>query len=563
MWREEEKKYKCPKCQDKEMYYVSKPDYSGMVWCECHKVREAERMMSKSGLSREIQEKRFDNFDDTEPWQKEIKAAAIEYGKACMKAKSEGRPLPWFFISGQPGCVDSETEYFDGKGWKRIADYDGGKVLQYEPKSKKATLVIPSRYIKKDAEEMYLIQTKRGTVNQVLSSDHNFAYVTSKGNMQKKPFYEVKTMHEQAKQGFSGGVETTFFFDGGGIELTDNEIRIMCAVIADGSFRKKQRKCFVKLKKERKKERMREILSGIDYKEYKKSDGYSDFRFYAPRREKVFSEYWYGCNNHQLQIIAEEVFKWDGSENGKRKQFSTTIKETADFVQFALSSCGVRATIAIDERVGKKTCYTVIASSGKSVVKIAHDEENKAQITRFVPDDGKQYCFTVETGYLVLRRNRRIFITGNCGKTHLCTALCGAFLKKGIPVQYMQWVREARRMKSIVMERDYESEFQKFVDCEMLYIDDLLKQSSKANGLNPNEADGRLLFEILNQRLLEKKPTIISSEWRLMDDLMVYDDGIFSRVWEMADSGRFAIGVARGEDRNYRLKGKTKDEGAD
>lgn len=253
MWREEEKKYKCPKCQDKEMYYVSKPDYSGMVWCECHKVREAERMMSKSGLSREIQEKRFDNFDDTDPWQKEIKTAAIEYGKACMKAKSEGRPLPWFFISGQPGC----------------------------------------------------------------------------------------------------------------------------------------------------------------------------------------------------------------------------------------------------------------------------------------------------------------------GKTHLCTALCGAFLKKGIPVQYMQWVREARRMKSIVMERDYESEFQKFVDCEMLYIDDLLKQSSKANGLNPNEADGRLLFEILNQRLLEKKPTIISSEWRLMDDLMVYDDGIFSRVWEMADSGRFAIGVARGEDRNYRLKGKTKDEWAD
>ena len=38
-------------------------------------------------------------------------------------------------------------------------------------------------------------------------------------------------------------------------------------------------------------------------------------------------------------------------------------------------------------------------------------------LTKYNTVDGFKYCFTVSTGMLVLRRNDRIFITGNCGKT--------------------------------------------------------------------------------------------------------------------------------------------------
>lgn len=37
-------------------------------------------------------------------------------------------------------------------------------------------------------------------------------------------------------------------------------------------------------------------------------------------------------------------------------------------------------------------------------------------ITPFEPEDKKMYCFTIESGMLLLRRNDRVFVTGNSGK---------------------------------------------------------------------------------------------------------------------------------------------------
>ena len=46
-------------------------------------------------------------------------------------------------IRGYGGCVDCDTEYFNGTEWKRIADYqEGEQVLQYNEDGS-ATLLIP------------------------------------------------------------------------------------------------------------------------------------------------------------------------------------------------------------------------------------------------------------------------------------------------------------------------------------------------------------------------------------------------------------------------------------
>lgn len=509
--------------------------------------------IEKSGLADEIKEKTFKNFKTDTDWQRYMKETALAYGKAYFDTKENGGKFPWFFVAGNPGCVDADTEYFVGSGWKRIADYDGGLVMEYDPVTKSSAMVYPLRYIKKDADSLYMIKSKRGSVNQVLSSDHSFAYVTSKGNMQKKPFSEVMEIHNCNAQGFYGKIETAFCYGGKGIDLSDNEIRLMCAVIADGSFLKGQRKCHINVKKDRKKERLRQLLDGKDYKEYRKSNGFSDFRFYAPREEKVFSGYWYGCSNRQLKVIVDEVFNWDGSRIGKRKFFFSTVKENADFIQFALASCGIRSTIRIDARKNRKVCYVVIASSGNSYVRIGHGMGRKAEITKYIPKDGKQYCFTVPSGYLVLRREGRIFITGNCGKTHLCTALCGALLNRGVPVSYMQWVTESRKLRGYAFEPEaFDSIIEPYIDIDVLYIDDLFKQPAHKE-INVSDAEGKILFEILNQRYFKNKATIISTEWYLDDELIPFDDGVFSRVMERCRNGDFVLSIERGKDKNYRL----------
>ena len=74
-------------------------------------------------------------------------------------------------------------------------------------------------------------------------------------------------MHENSKKGFGGKFLTTFSYNGKGIDLTDEEIRIMCAVICDGSFNNNTNYCRINLKKNHKKERLEMLLhnANIDF----------------------------------------------------------------------------------------------------------------------------------------------------------------------------------------------------------------------------------------------------------------------------------------------------------
>lgn len=65
--------------------------------CKCEEIRRSILRMRKSGLKNIISDYTFDKFEATEPWQKTIKAAAMEYAHA---KKPEG----WFFIGGQSGA---------------------------------------------------------------------------------------------------------------------------------------------------------------------------------------------------------------------------------------------------------------------------------------------------------------------------------------------------------------------------------------------------------------------------------------------------------------------------
>ena len=126
---------------------------------------------------------------------------------------------------------------------------------------------------------------------------------------------------------------------------------------------------------------------------------------------------------------------WDGN---CKKSYSTTEKESADFIQFAYSATGRRATIYTNNRVGssyktggknyirKSIEYSVNISDNTTVG--MRSNHNKCDILRIKSKDGKRYCFTVPSGMLVLRRNNRIFITGNSGKSTLLIN----FISKGI-----------------------------------------------------------------------------------------------------------------------------------
>lgn len=360
-----------------------------------------------------------------------VAESGIEYDEIQKEAIVKSTESKFMVLTGGPGCVDCNTEYFNGKKWVKISDYKkGDKVLQYNMDGT-AELVEPLAYIKEPCDHMTLIKCKYG-VNQCVCDDHRLVYETEKGAFRINTTREVRAMHEKSGRGFRGRFYTTFSYNGKGIDLTDAEIRVMCAVVCDGTFQKKysdKRTCIVNVKKQRKKDRMEMLLkeANIPFERKENAWGYSRFKFLAPRSEKAFGSYWYDCSRSQLEIFCDEIYRWDGRCGYGRKSFSTTIQETADFVQFAYSAIGYKARIQVYDRKNEpyKTCgkmyerksaELVVTITSRTKVSV-HNRNNKGNISDAIPEDGYKYCFTVPSSMLVLRREGCINITGNCGKT--------------------------------------------------------------------------------------------------------------------------------------------------
>lgn len=144
-----------------------------------------------------------------------------------------------------------------------------------------------------------------------------------------------------------------------------------------------------------------------------------------------------------------------------------------------------------------------------------------------------------------------MYIGGNpgSGKTHICTAVCGELLKANVEVVYMQWLSEARRLKAYVNEPDFEGMLDRFINCDVLYIDDLFKQTYRGTPIL-TDADVRIAFTVFNERYLQDKPTIISSEWSL-ESLLDADEGVFSRIYERCKG--YTVTVPREMQHNFRL----------
>ena len=116
------------------------------------------------------------------------------------------------------------------------------------------------------------------------------------------------------------------------------------------------------------------------------------------------------------------------------------------------------------------------------------------------------------------------------GKTHLCTAICGELLRKGMEVRYLLWRDFVTQAKAVVTEdAAYRELMEPYKRVPVLYLDDLFKTGK---GQDPTAGDCNVAFELLNARYADPdKLTIISTELT-MGTLLDVDEAIGSRIYE-------------------------------
>lgn len=156
---------------------------------------------------------------------------------------------------------------------------------------------------------------------------------------------------------------------------------------------------------------------------------------------------------------------------------------------------------------------------------------DKAQ--RFIKERHKWFCVFGESG---------------SGKTHICTAICGEFLKQGKEVRFMSWLTDSIKLKQNINNYEiYEPLIRNYKTCEVLYIDDLFKSDNEAP---PTPADIKLVMEILNYRYNNSLTTILSGE-RTVSQMMQYDVATIGRIIELSNGYLIEL---KGREKNFRLK---------
>lgn len=155
----------------------------------------------------------------------------------------------------------------------------------------------------------------------------------------------------------------------------------------------------------------------------------------------------------------------------------------------------------------------------------------------FAPEKSDSFLFLGATGL---------------GKTHLSTATATAVIKKGAYVVYESALKmfsdyEARRFGSNGYFSEADDDIEKYVDCDLLIIDDLGCELT-------NQFTVSCLYNIINTRMIRHKSTIISTNLSQADLRKRYSDRIISRIF-----GEFKPLIFRGSDiREQKIRNKYK-----
>lgn len=374
-------------------------------------------------------------------------------------------------VTANAGCVDGETQYFNGKEWKYIKNYtEGERIMQYNVASKEILMRKPERYIVNDRQECYEIKDDNSHLYMSLSHDHRVLY----HNQENK--YITTTARNFITSVLSGfetaTIPTTFNVETVGTPTTEEKIQkvtlrhfaclavngtrrpideqytffLMCNKASGNPERFEKQKnivkkfypqwkeCLEKLNEDNRIYWYDEEIARL-YKEDPVGDSIRNLCYTVPPE-------WWRFNKYQLKYALELAIMFMPDSPG-RKLFElwTFSPEWREFYQYAYASIGKRAVCFDDEQYkewwGISRYEVYIKADGTKGVRniqlverhrrrrhylmvmddpeVALDPEN-IKIERHYR---KTYCFTTLTGYWVARKNGSIFITGNCGKSSM------------------------------------------------------------------------------------------------------------------------------------------------
>jgi len=311
------------------------------------------------------------------------------------------------------------TELLTPNGWISLEDVQvGDMVAQFntEDDSINFTEVL-------DKVPFYEAETLKHR-NLEATADHR---MWCKPNVSNSKRFREELWSDVLSSGGERVVKTHGFLKTDGIPITDDELAYIVWVQADGHYMHQRWAgkdniygVEFHVKKERKKIRIKELLDSIgwEYKINNKSNGSVSYRIYG-KEPYLFAEKWLSnkeftynlinMNEHQFNIFWNELLQADGCRSGNI--YTSSKIHNLDVVQ---AICAVHG-----KRMSMTTLGTSRNSYGEQPTGILENRRNAVfgRETKSSPVEKRNTvvsCVTVESGFVLIRQNKRTFVVGNC-----------------------------------------------------------------------------------------------------------------------------------------------------
>ena len=355
-------------------------------------------------------------------------------------------------------CFSGDTELLTGNGWVRFDQLQRGvPVAQYDAITEEISFVAPMAYVQQPGDGTLLHVRQMKQVDLLMTPGHEQLLRRRTGEVFKVSAAEIPSDQQFLHAGhYAGGAEA----------VPAGMVTLLCAAQADGHWNGSG--WVFSFKKKRKADRLLAALNalGACFSEHHPSSGYyqyylmGDFAYALRERlgsKKEFGAWLLRWNRKALDQFMEEIMLWDGLSTRRTCYFSNN-RNNVDWAQIVAVLSGRRARIrAYEAKSGNTNWQADIPFRGHSWT------TNLTKTT--VPYTGDVYCVTMPAGNIIVRRNGRAVITGNCVKVVPDVFARGdsafiAPMPRGLKLPPLPYVRSyiVPEPGHVLIDRDYASQ---------------------------------------------------------------------------------------------------------
>lgn len=321
-------------------------------------------------------------------------------------------------------CYSDDTEVLTQDGFKKFSDVTlNDRVGQYNKQTKSMSLVTPTAFQVFDYNgDMVNFTSNR--LDLLITPDHRVLYYSS------EPLYERVDTASHVYNLTKGKIPIAGHFESE-VEYDAVTAQILGWIICDGSLEKagNSRRIRIYQKKEPNVTNIRKLLNeaNLYFSEYvDKRSGVIIFTLHADSSKKILGYFdneeikriprdLLNASYEVLQLLYETLIAADGHRTKKNQDyFASLSKDLADDFAELCCKIGYSSRNVIQRPAGSK-----LVPNGPHrkaiyrcrVRKFARSGIKEKTITKY---RGKVYCASVPSGFLVVKRNGKIAICGNC-----------------------------------------------------------------------------------------------------------------------------------------------------